>query len=269
MPVFWFALSFVDTIDLTRAIVVFLILHVLVYPSSNGYNSYMDRDEGSIGGLEKPMEPTRQLFMVTLLMDAVAIIASLYVSTLFAACIIVYITFSRLYSYRGIRLKRFPLIGYLTVIVCQGSLTFFMVYHGSDENLSVHMPSLGIIAAAFLIGGFYPITQVYQHQQDNNDGVTTISMKLGTKGTFVFCTIMYSFALFILWTYYSNHELYRSFIVLLIFFIPVIAYFGYWFSRVLKDESQANFKHTMQMNWLASVCTSLAFITIIVINRFG
>lgn len=269
MPVYWFALSFVDIINIPRALLVFIILHVLVYPSSNGYNSYMDRDEGSIGGMEKPPQPTKQLFYLTIAMDVVAVVLSMLVSSLFTACIIIYIICSRLYSYRGVRLKQYPLLGYLTVVFNQGSLTFFMVYHGADSNLTNHMSWLSLLAAAFLIGGFYPITQIYQHDADRKDNISTLSMQLGKKGTFIFCAAMYSVALFILWLYYKSHELYRPFIVLVIFFCPVVVYFVRWFLKVLKNDDAADFKHTMQMNWLASTCTSLAFITIILLQKFG
>lgn len=269
MPVYWFALSFADSIYLPRAILVFIILHLLVYPSSNGYNSYMDRDAGSIGGLKNPLQPTKQLFFVSIIMDVIALGLSLFISTTFAICVLIYIIFSRLYSYRGVRLKQYPLLGYLTVIINQGSLTFFMVYHGSEANLSNHMSWLGLLAAAFLIGGFYPVTQVYQHEDDKNDQVTTISMLVGKKRTFIFCALMYTVAMFILWLYYSSHELYMPFIVLLIFFLPVVVYFMQWFLKVLKDDNKADFKHTMQMNWIASTCTSLAFITIILLQKFG
>ena len=269
MPVFWFAVSLVDMINVPRAILVFVILHVIVYPSSNGYNSYMDRDTESIGGLETPPAPTKQLFYITIIMDVVAILLSMFISSIFVTCIVIYIIFSRLYSYRGVRLKQFPLLGYLTVIFNQGSLTFFMVYHAVDSNLTTHMSWLGLLAAAFLIGGFYPITQVYQHEADAKDNITTISMKMGKKGTFIFCAIMYMMAMLLLWSFYKSHELYRPFIVLLIFFFPVIVYFIQWFLKVWKNERLADFKHTMQMNWLASTCTSLAFITIILLQKFG
>lgn len=268
MPVYWFALSFADTIYIPRAIIVFIILHLLVYPSSNGYNSYMDRDAGSIGGVKNPLQPTRQLFYTTIVIDALAIGLSLFISSLFAACVFIYIFFSRLYSYRGIRLKQYPVLGYFTVVITQGVLTFFMVYHGSELYLSNHMSWLGLLAAAFLIGGFYPITQVYQHESDKKDNVTTISMIMGKKGTFIFCAVMYTVALLILWLYYNARELSVLFGVLLVFFLPVVVYFMQWFLKVLKDENKADFKHTMQMNWLASTCTSLAFITIIFIEKF-
>ena len=269
MPVYWFSLSFVDIIYIPRAILVFAILHLFIYPASNGYNSYMDRDEGSIGGIKNPMQPTKQLFIASVLLDVVAIALSFFISTVFAACICIYIIFSRLYSYRPVRLKQYPLLGYITVLITQGSLTFYMVYHGSHSNLNTHMSWLPLLAAAFMIGGFYPITQVYQHDADARDGVTTISMLLGKKRTFIFCAAMYLVAVLILWTYYSSHENYKPFIVLLIFFIPVIVYFTKWFLQVLQDDAHADFNHTMRMNWVASTCTSLAFITIILLQKFG
>src|SRR4051812_23645833 len=109
MPVYWFALSFVDELYFPRAILIFFILHLLVYPASNGYNSFMDRDAGSIGGLKNPLQPTRQLLYVSVALDVTAIVLSFFVSTLFAVCVAIYITCSRLYSYRGVRLKQYPI----------------------------------------------------------------------------------------------------------------------------------------------------------------
>ncbi|WP_235921126.1 UbiA family prenyltransferase [Foetidibacter luteolus] len=269
MPVYWFALSFVELINLPRAVLVFAIIHLLVYPSSNGYNSYMDRDTESVGGIANPMQPTRQLFVVTVVMDIMAIALSLLVSGLFAAAIAFYIACSRLYSYRGVRLKQYPLTGYLVVIVNQGAVTFFMVYHGCSEAMLLNVPWQGLVAASFLIGGFYPITQVYQHEADAKDEVKTISMTLGKRGTFAFCAIMYMVAFSLLFQYYHQQGAMRLFVILQLFFVPVIVFFLWWLLQVWKDSRKADFKHTMRMNWLASTCTSLAFITILIVKQFG
>ncbi|MEX0635286.1 MAG: prenyltransferase, partial [Ferruginibacter sp.] len=69
MPVYWFALSQIRDVHIGRTILVFFILHVLVYPASNGYNSYMDRDTASIGGIEHPKAPTKQLLYSTIILD--------------------------------------------------------------------------------------------------------------------------------------------------------------------------------------------------------
>ncbi len=226
MPVYWFALSFVQDINWPRAILIFVLLHVLLYPSSNGYNSYMDRDESSIGGVANPMQPTRQLFYVTVWMDVAAFLLSILISPAFAAAMLCYIICSRAYSNRYIRLKRFPVIGYLTVILNQGALVFCMVYYGAAVNSAAQpIPWLPAVAAAFLIGGFYPITQVYQHEADAKDKVTTISMRLGKRGTFLFCAAMYAVAFGLLFVHFEQQRQIRRFIILQLFFIPVIIFF--------------------------------------------
>lgn len=266
-PLYFFALSQVSEINFTKAILIFIILHLLIYPASNGYNSYMDQDIDSIGGLEKPPLPSRELFYITIFMDILAILLGLYISPLFAFSLLFYIGASKAYSYRGIRLKQYPVIGYLTVIFFQGAFTFALVYYGCSNSSTQPFPLLGLMVSAFLIGGFYPLTQIYQHQQDLEDGVQTISYKLGYKGTFIFCIIIYAAAficmaqLFVL-----NNDLVKL-LVVSIFFIPIIVYFMKWFLMVAKNNKAANFKNTMRMNWIASICTNIAFIILLTWNH--
>ena len=79
MPVYWFAISQTPNLDKPKAVWIFVILHLLIYPASNAYNSYFDKDEGSIGGLEKPPAVDKKLFSVSWAMDIVAVIISLVV----------------------------------------------------------------------------------------------------------------------------------------------------------------------------------------------
>lgn len=268
MPVYWFAISQLIDIYWPRAILVFVILHLLVYPASNGYNSYMDRDTSSIGGVRNPKQPTKQLFHVTLILDCFAILLSIIVSAIFAMGILLYILASRAYSYRGIRLKKYPIIGYLTVIVFQGAVTFFLVFYGSSISFSTEAPAAGIVASGLLIGGFYPLTQIYQHKEDLADDVRTISYLLGYTGSFIFTGIVYSLAFMMMgYLFFSNLEG-HLFFLFQIFMLPVLVYFFSWFKKVLKDTREANFENTMRMNILASVCTNLGFITITILHLF-
>ena len=268
MPVYWFALSQTVNINWPRAIFIFFILHLLVYPASNGYNSYIDRDETSIGGLKNPFQPTKQLFYTTLLMDIVAAFLSSYVSIYFAAGLIAYILASRAYSSKKIRLKKYPFIGYLTVIVFQGAVTFFLVYHGSEANKTLHVPIEAMIASSLLIGGFYPLTQVYQHEADLKDGVKTISYILGVKGTFIFCATVYLISFMSLaYTFFISLEI-REFFVLAGCMLPVLVYFFIWAAKVWKDKACADFRHTMRMNLIASIGTNIGFIIVLLMNNF-
>ncbi len=268
MPVYWFALSQVNNINWHDAILIFFILHLLVYPASNGYNSYMDRDTAPIGGLAKPMQPTRQLFYVTIILDIIAISLGFLITWVFAVGIFFYILASRAYSYRKIRLKKFPVIGYLTVIFFQGAVTFFLVYHGSNRGHTIHVPVIAMVASSLLIGGFYPLTQIYQHEDDFKDGVITISYKLGYRGTFIFTGIIYVFAFGMLGLQFFVNLEWTRFFILQTFMLPVLVYFFIWFRKVVKDKKEASFKNTMRMNLLASVCTNLGFITLLILHLF-
>lgn len=264
LPVYLFALGQVPTIQVSHALLIFFILHLLVYPSSNGYNSYMDRDEESIGGIAKPLQPTRQLFIISILMDVLALLLCFFISTLFFACVLAYILASRAYSYRGIRLKKYPLVGYLTVTIFQGAVTFFMVYHGSSADKTVLISPIGMLAASLLMGSFYPLTQIYQHAADAKDGVKTISYVLGYRGTFIFTALIYSLAMGTLAYYFFEQGHQNKFFVLATLLLPVLVYFFIWAAKVWSDTAKADFKHSMQMNQLAAVCSNLAFLTLLI-----
>ncbi|MEQ1675859.1 MAG: UbiA family prenyltransferase [Chitinophagaceae bacterium] len=262
-PLYFFALSQVPQINWWKAALIFVILHFLIYPASNGYNSYMDRDTESIGGIEKPPPPSRQLYLFSIVLDGTAILLSVLIHPLFPVFMLLYIGASKAYSYRRIRLKKFPVIGYLTVIIFQGALTFGLVYYGSNLDTRFFIPWQGMVICALLIGGFYPLTQIYQHQQDLADGVKTISYKLGYTGTFVFCSIIYALAWVFMAQFFIRKGETDKLLIVSIFFLPIIVYFIQWFWKVRKDVLEANFKNTMKMNWLAAICTNIAFIILL------
>jgi 1,4-dihydroxy-2-naphthoate octaprenyltransferase len=266
MPVYWFALGQVVRPDAGRAILIFIILHILIYPSSNGYNSYMDRDEGSIGGVKSPLPPSRQLLYMSLAMDSLALILGFFISLYFVLAAFIYIMASRAYSARSVRLKKYPITGFLTVVICQGALVFFMVYHGSHPRLSLHVPTLGMISASLLIGGFYPLTQIYQHTADARDGVRTISALLGLKGTFIFCGIVYGIAFAILAFFFLSSLERKEFLVFTTTMLPVLVYFIIWATQVWKNPAMADYRHTMRMNSIASLCSSVGFILVFLIQ---
>jgi 1,4-dihydroxy-2-naphthoate octaprenyltransferase len=268
LPVYLFALSQLDKIDRVDAVIVFFILHVLVYPASNGYNSYMDRDETPIGGLSKPLRPTKQLFYVTIIMDIIAIGFSLALSIYFAAGVLLYILASRAYSYRGIRLKKFPLTGYVIVIIFQGAVTFFLSYHGSSVDKTLEIPFWPALASSLLIGGYYPLSQIYQHEEDLKDGVVTISYKLGKKGTFVFCGIVFALATAAMFFTFDERGQLQFFFIFTVCMLPMIFFFMQWMARTWKDQSKADFKNSLRMNLLASGCITICFLILIILKGF-
>jgi 1,4-dihydroxy-2-naphthoate octaprenyltransferase len=267
-PIYFFALAQVPHINWFNALLIFFIIHFLIYPASNGYNSYMDRDTESIGGLEKPPPPSPQLYWVSIVLDSLGILSSLIIGPIFTLVMLFYIGASKAYSYRGIRLKQYPYLGYFIVIVFQGAVTFWLVYYGSNAERNISVPWQGMVICSLLVGGFYPLTQIYQHKQDLDDGVNTISYKLGYIGTFIFCAIVYILAWVFMAQFFISNKRGDQLLIVGIFFIPVIVYFIRWFVLVYKNSKAANFKNTMKMNWLAATCTNISFLILLIWKWF-
>lgn len=263
LPVYLFALSQSIEINWMNATFAFLILHLLVYPSSNGYNSYMDKDETPIGGLKKPLQPTKQLFYTTIVMDIAAIIFSALINIQFALGILLYILASRAYSYRRIRLKRYPIPAFLTVFIFQGAVVFLSTYVVTNSNNNVKVPILPCAISSMLIGALYPLTQIYQHKEDKEDGVISMSYLLGKKGTFIFSILLFLTATFLLYLRFKQiHETNHFYLYLLMMF-PVVLFFLFWMMKVWKHQEAANFRNSLWMNVLATICTTIFFIILI------
>ena len=101
---------------------------------------------------------------------------------------------SRLYSYRKIRLKKYPFISFLIVAVFQGAIVYLYSLSGISQGTILLAPNTLICAtiASLFMGSMYPITQIYQHKADLKDGVITLSYKLGYMGTFVFSAALFA-----------------------------------------------------------------------------
>jgi 1,4-dihydroxy-2-naphthoate octaprenyltransferase len=141
-----------------------------------------------------------------------------------------------------------------------------MVYNGSTSG-EWELPWQGMLISSLLFGGFYPLTQIYQHEQDLQDGVETISYKLGVNGTFIFSGVMYILAEVFLFDYFNERGKLTQFGVLQLFFIPIVIYFIYWWKKVMQDRNNANFHYSLRMNFIAAASTNVAFVLLYFFNH--
>lgn len=264
LPVFLFAVAVSQPTDWIRPGLVFFILHALLYPASNGYNSYFDQDEGSIGGLEHPPEATKNLYRWSLTLDGMALLLALLVDWKFSAMLLIYGLVSKAYSHPSVRLKKRPVLGWITVGIFQGYFTFLMTAYGvvtvSLESLFDWQWQLPALLSTLLLLGSYPMTQIYQHDEDYKRGDITLSLLLGVLGTFYFTGAFFfvsSLGFFIYFKEFFSIEMGLLFMLLL---FPVVLYFLYWFIKVKKDAANADFRHTMRLNFISALMLNLFFL---------
>jgi 1,4-dihydroxy-2-naphthoate octaprenyltransferase len=270
LPVFCFGVSQAASVHIADMAVVFIALHLFIYPGSNAYNSYMDKDEGSIGGLEKPPPVTRSLLYASIIFDALGLSISLIVGWQMMLLLAVYVLFSKAYSWAGIRLKKRAIAGWATVALFQGGYTFLLANMAVTKQFSVDWFTSKnltcMLFATLIIGGSYPLTQVYQHDEDGRRGDRTISYKLGIVGTFIFTGIFFTAGAGVALYYFIKYYSVGQFFVFVGCTLPVIISFFNWFLRVRKDRAMADFRNAMFMNKISSVCMIICFCMLIAAN---
>lgn len=261
LPVYLFALSSVSTLNNSHALVVFIVLHLLVYPASNAYNSYFDKDEGSIALIKNPPKVDKSLYITAISLEWFGVLLCFLVNWQFAFGVIIYNLLSKAYSHPSIRLKKYPIISFLVVFIFQGGFIYLLCsYAFADVFFGFKADAfLAAIICSCLIGASYPLTQVYQHQEDQKRGDQTLSLLLGIKGSFLFSGIVFFIGLSLMFLYWIRQNELINFYVFAVLSSPILLYFLWWFKQVLKDSLNANFKNAMRMTLISGLVMLVYF----------
>jgi 4-hydroxybenzoate polyprenyltransferase len=267
LPVFLLAVVCAPAFDLFKACVVFFVLHFLLYPASNGFNSYYDRDTGSIGGLKQPPQVTSDLLRLSLSLDASACAVGLLAGWRFSLGCLLYGLASKAYSWNRIRIKKYPVFGWLFAGVGQGTLTFLLVMVSVSNfphvALSGIWPLVLSLGAGFFILGIFPLTQIYQHPEDSRRGDTTMSILAGVRGTFLLSGPFMAGGLSLFFMYFLRERSIATATIFAASSLPAAVYFIYWWVTTLKNPGKADFRHTMRMNMVASVGLALFSLSVL------
>jgi 1,4-dihydroxy-2-naphthoate octaprenyltransferase len=170
----------------------FVALHVFLYSGATAFNSYYDRDSGPVGGLERPPPVPRSLLPLALLMQGVGWVLAALVNLPFWLACGTFIGLSSAYSHPRVRLKAHTLSSLLVVGFGQGVLAFVAAWAATRGEVASAWSvdgALGAAAAMALILALYPLTQLYQIQEDAARGDRTVAVAWGPAGCFRFSLV--------------------------------------------------------------------------------
>lgn len=265
LPVFLFALALTPNLNEGRLLLVFLALHLFLYPSSNGYNSFFDKDEESIGGLKHPPKVTPDLYWLSQGFLLIALALGAMISWSFASMLLIYALVSMAYSHPSIRIKKYPWASWFIAGFFQGYFTFAMAYAGLsdlgwDVILRPHVVIPGLLTSLMLWGN-YPLTQVYQHREDSKRGDHTLSLKLGIKGTFVFSALFFALTGAAFVWYFLDRNQVEVLWVYLGAMAPIMLFFLIWFGFINSNpEKYASYSWAMGMNSISALVLNAFFV---------
>ena len=142
-------------------------------------NSAFDRDEGDVAYLRRPPRPPRHLFafglglMGTGLAAAAVALPFGYVAA-YAACL----AMSVLYSVPPARLKAVAFADWIINMIGFGALTGYAGWAATGNPLT-GAGLVTLLAFCPLFAALYPLTQLYQADEDRRRGDRTLALRLG------------------------------------------------------------------------------------------
>jgi 4-hydroxybenzoate polyprenyltransferase len=143
-------------------------------------NSAYDRDEGDIGYLKNPPPAPPRLALVAVLLMAAGQCLSLLLPVGYRVAYAVCFAMSLAYSVPPLRLKAVAGADWLINMLGFGTLTPYAGYALTGRSPD---PAHGLVLLAFcpLFACLYPLTQLYQFEEDRARGDRTLALILGMR----------------------------------------------------------------------------------------
>lgn len=160
----------------------FLSVHVLLFGGVTVYNSYWDRDTGPIGGLRAPPPLAPWTLPAAWILQLLGLVAAFGISPISAAVYAGSMLCFWMYSRPGIRLKGRPWLSLLAIGVSTGACGFLLGYlHGGRRDFT-GASLAGAFGVTCLIVSLFPMSQVYQVNEDLERRDVTFTAKYGLRG---------------------------------------------------------------------------------------
>jgi 4-hydroxybenzoate polyprenyltransferase len=167
---------------LGTALVALGIWVVLLNGGTLALNSVFDKDEGDIGYLRAPPAPPAHLLGYSLALLAVGQVLALRLPAQFALVYAVCFVMSIAYSVPPLRFKAVAGVDWLINMWGFGTFTPYAGWAVTGRPLDL---AHGLVLLGFcpLFASLYPLTQIYQFDEDRRRGDRTLALILGMRSS--------------------------------------------------------------------------------------
>jgi 4-hydroxybenzoate polyprenyltransferase len=147
-------------------------------------NSAYDRDEADIAYLRQPPSPPSHLAGFGLALMFAGLIGALLLPAGYRVAYGICLVLSVLYSVPPVRLKAIPGADWIINMVGFGTLTPYAGWATTGIPVGP-VGTLVLLAFCPLFAALYPLTQIYQFEEDARRGDRTLARSLGVQGSLV------------------------------------------------------------------------------------
>jgi 4-hydroxybenzoate polyprenyltransferase len=235
----------------------FLNVHILLFGGATAYNSWWDKDTGPIGGLKNPPKMTRWMHPVSLFFMFAGLALAVNVGVFYSIIFLVSLILFWLYSTPLYRWKSDPHLSLLAIAVSTGFNSVLLGTVAAGGAISGNIV-LGASGASLILLSLYPVSQIFQIEEDRVRQDRTFAVTYGVDGVKKFYLISFTTGSALL----SASILFQSITAGLIL-IAGTATFGTVIARLIlglagRPEEYATVMKTKFLASLSFVCFFLA-----------
>lgn len=182
---------------LPQALLALAVWVVFLNGGTLAINSVFDKDEGDIGYLLAPPPLPKHLLAFSIALLAAGQVLAFALPPAFRIAYAICFVLSILYSVPPFRFKAVAGVDWLINMWGFGTLTPFAAWAATGRPLDAGH-ALVLLAFCPLFAGLYPLTQLYQLDEDRGRGDRTLALLLGLKASLLVaigCTLL-AFAVF-------------------------------------------------------------------------
>jgi lycopene elongase/hydratase (dihydrobisanhydrobacterioruberin-forming) len=205
---FLLAVGFNLTVELAwRWLAACVIWGILGNGGTLAINSVFDKDEGDIGYLENPPPAPRYLLHLSIILLGVGWLFSASLGKQFLLAYTLCMVLSLLYSVPPVRMKARAGWDVLINSTGFGALTMYAGWAAAERSIEAPITFV-FLGFFFLFAAFYPLTQIYQMEEDRTRGDRTLALLLGKPRVFFVAggAVLIAFSFFLLeaWQHFQN-----------------------------------------------------------------
>ncbi len=241
----------------------FINVHVLLFGGATVFNSWHDKDEGPIGGLQNPPKMKKWMRDLSLILQFAGLLWALLAGYFYSGFYLLSILLFWLYSTPVARWKGRPLLSLLAIGISTGTNSLIMgaLAAGAGPDALIIFAGIG---TAFMILSLYPVSQIYQIADDRKRGDITFASEYGLDGVrwFNALTFILGVAIITFVLYYLYRPLSMVFLVIGILVWLILLW---WIRTLSMDRDQYN--QVMKIKYLVSGSFVLFIVTALMIRH--
>lgn len=259
-PFFLGAIFVPKIVNLTTFLISFILIYIFLFGGTNVYNSYFDKDEGPIGGLEHPPKVDRWMYYIAWSIQIIGLVISTLILPLFGFIFLFSIILFWIYSGPTFRFKGKPLLSFLVIgigTVFNTTIFGYVMAGGTGLPTNVIISAIG---ASFLILSMYPISQAYQIDEDSKRGDITFAVRYGIKGIKINYLILFFLGLVLL----SYSFLFIQYLGISTFAAGILVYVIMW-QKIKKISKQpSEYKSIMRLKYVSGMIFTLVMVGLLI-----